>query len=500
MTSSSITPIVEMNNIHKSFFHVHVLKGVSFNLYPGEVHALMGENGAGKSTLIKILTGIYRKDEGSVIYKGKEVEFKNPKEAERAGISIIHQELNNIPYLSIAENFFLGKEETIKRTPLIKSKQMIEKTEEALKNLGIHLDPKRLMMDCSVGEQQMVEIARAVTQKSEVIIMDEPTAALTDREIESLFSVIEDLKRRGVAIVYISHRMEEIFRICDRITVLRDGQSIDTKNIQETNFEEIVKLMVGRELGERFPKRTTTPGEIRLKVQNLDVGDHIKGIQFDVRKGEILGVAGLMGAGRTEIMEGLFGAKKGAKGVLYLDGKQIPIKNPETSIKHGIAFVTEDRKGEGLVLDLSVRENLTLPNFKKVSSIGFMKKKKEEKFTDEMIEKLRIKTSGREQVVKSLSGGNQQKVVVGKWLGIEPKVLILDEPTRGVDVGAKKEIYDIMNELTEQGVSIIMISSELPEILGMSDRIMVIHEGKITAILNRKEATQENIMVAATGG
>ncbi|MET3696961.1 ribose ABC transporter ATP-binding protein [Bacillus oleivorans] len=494
------TPIIKMADIHKSFFNVNVLTGVSFDLYPGEIHALMGENGAGKSTLIKILTGIHNKDKGQIFYKGNEIAFKNPKEAEKAGIAIIHQELNTVPPLTVAENFFLGKEATYGRTPFLKNKEMIEQAEQALKALGIQLDPKKVIEDCSVGEQQMVEIARAVSQKSEVLIMDEPTAALTDREIEALFKVMEQLKKQGVSIVYVSHRMEEIFRMCDRITVLRDGQSIGTKNIKETNFEEIVKMMVGRELGERFPQRTVQPGDVRLKVENLDVDDRIKDINFEVRKGEILGVAGLMGAGRTEIMQGLFGARKGSKGFLYLDGQKLPIKGPKQSIKNGIGFVTEDRKGQGLVLGLSVRENISLPNLKKVSSSSVMQRKKEESFVDELIEKLRIKTSGREQTVKSLSGGNQQKVVVGKWLGIEPKVLILDEPTRGVDVGAKKEIYEIMNKLTENGVSIIMVSSELPEILGMSDRIMVIHEGKIAAILNREEATQEKIMAAATGG
>jgi len=497
---SERVPIIEMNDIYKSFYHVRVLSGVSFNLFPGEIHALMGENGAGKSTLIKILTGIYKKDKGSIFYKGNETVFKGPKEAERAGISIIHQELNIIPDLTVTDNFFLGKEKTYKRTPFIKTKEMIAKTEETLKSLGIQLDPNKLMAECSVGEQQMVEIARAVSEKSEVLIMDEPTAALTEREIKTLFKVMDQLRNQGVAIIYISHRMEEIFQMCDRITVLRDGKSIGTKQVKETNFEEIVKMMVGRELGERFPDRTVTPGEVCFKVENLNVDERIKNINFEVRRGEILGVAGLMGAGRTEIMEGIFGVRKGVKGTLYIDGKKLSVKGPRESIKHGIGFVTEDRKGDGLVLELSVKENVILPNFSRVSSKGFLQKKREESFVDELIKKLSIKTAGRDQIVKSLSGGNQQKVVVGKWLGIEPKVLILDEPTRGVDVGAKKEIYEIMNELTEHGVAIIMVSSELPEILGMSDRIMVIHEGKITAIIDRKEATQEKIMVAATGG
>lgn len=491
--------VIEMRDIHKSFFNVQVLKGVSFDLYPGEIHALMGENGAGKSTLIKILTGIYKKDRGSIFYKGKETVFNNPKDAERAGLSIIHQELNNIPYMSVAENFFLGNPLTRGKTPLIDMKKMIEETKRALDALGVELDPEKPMIECSVGEQQMVEIARAIARKSEVIIMDEPTSALTDREIETLFNVILELKKQGIGFIYISHRMEEIFRISDRVTVMRDGQWIGTMKTKETSFDEVIRMMVGRKLGERFPKRTAVPGEVRLRVENLSAG-RIKGIHFTVKRGEILGVAGLMGSGRTEIMQALFGAVKGAKGTVYLDGRPVQIKNPADAIKNGIGFVTEDRKGQGLVLDMSVRENLTLPNLKKISAKSLIVKKKELQFVDRLISLLRIKTSGREQNVKSLSGGNQQKVVLGKWIGIEPKLLILDEPTRGVDVGAKKEIYEIMNKLTEKGVSIIMVSSELPEILGMSDRIMVIHEGKIAAVFPREEATQEKIMTAATGG
>ncbi|WP_282141273.1 sugar ABC transporter ATP-binding protein [Cytobacillus oceanisediminis] len=494
------TPVVEMKNIHKSFFNVQVLKGVDFDLIPGEIHALMGENGAGKSTLMKILTGIHKSNSGEILYKGEIVEYHSPKEAEKAGIAVIHQELNIIPYLTVAENMFLGKE--LKRQPfgILKTKEMNEKTKKNLNRLGIDIDPQKEAGELSVGQQQMIEIARAIAAETEVLIMDEPTAALTDREIETLFRVINQLRREGVAIIYISHRMEEIFRMCDRITVLRDGQSIGTKITSETDFEEIVKMMVGRELGERFPERTAEIGGDRFVVEDLSLEGIFNNISFNVRKGEILGVAGLMGAGRTEIMETIFGARKKKSGRIYMDGKELNIRKPHHAIAAGIGFITEDRKDEGLVLGLTVRENLAIPNLKNLSKSAVIQKQKEKQWTEEMIQKLRIKTSGPEQEVKSLSGGNQQKVVFGKWLGTEPKLLILDEPTRGVDVGAKKEIYSIMNELTEKGFSIIMVSSELPEILGMSDRVMVIHEGKLSAILDKKEASQEKIMEAATGG
>lgn len=492
--------IIKMKGITKSFGPVQVLKKVDFDLKTGEVHALMGENGAGKSTLMKILTGIYQKDLGEIKVKGKEASFKSAKEAELAGITVIHQELNIIPYLTVAENMFLGKEITFGKTGLIKTKEMKKKTKEHLKRLGIDLDAEEVAGSLSVGQQQMIEIARAVATNSEVLVMDEPTAALTDREIESLFKVISGLREQGVGIVYISHRMEEIFRMCDRITVLRDGQSIGTKITKDTSFEEIVKMMVGRELGERFPARSARPGNEKIRIEDFSAEGAFEDISFSVRSGEILGVAGLMGAGRTEIMEGIFGKRPLKGGSIYIDGNKAQIRHPYDAIKAGIGFITEDRKDEGLVLGLSVRENLVLPSLKRFSKKGLMSDKKEADYVKGMIEKLKVKTSGGEQIVKSLSGGNQQKVVIGKWLGIDPKVLILDEPTRGVDVGAKKEIYSIMNELTEKGVAIIMVSSELPEILGMSDRVMVIHEGKMTAIFDRQEADQEKIMQAATGG
>lgn len=493
-------PLVQMRGISKAFSGNRVLENVEFEILPGEVHALMGENGAGKSTLMKILTGIYERDAGTVLVRGKEVHFKNTKEAEHTGIAVIHQELNIIPYLSVTENMFLGKELTIGKTGIIKYKEMKTKTREYLNRLGIDIDPDVEAGTLSVGQQQMIEIARAVAANTEVLIMDEPTAALTDREIHALFQVINSLREQGVGIVYISHRMDEIFEICDRISVLRDGQFIGTKAIPETNFDEIVKMMVGRQLGERFPERVPELGSTRLQVENLTSKGSFEGISFSVKQGEILGVAGLMGAGRTEIMEAIFGYRSISSGKVLIDGKETNIKSPYEAIQHGIGFITEDRKNEGLVLELSVRENFTLTNFSSVSNKGVISAKKEEEFVEDLIQKLHVKTASQHLSVKSLSGGNQQKIVIGKWLGIQPKILILDEPTRGVDVGAKKEIYQLMNELTKQGVAIIMVSSELPEILGMSDRILVIHEGKVSATLSRNEADQEKIMQAATGG
>ncbi len=495
------TPFVEMKAIQKSFSGNQVLKDVNFSILPGEVHALMGENGAGKSTLIKVLTGIHKRDAGTIKLKGEEVSFSNPKQAEREGIVVIHQELNIIPHLTVTQNMFLGRELTFGKSGILKMKEMKKQTLQNLERLGAsNIDPDEEAGNLSVGKQQMIEIARAMSTDAKMIIMDEPTAALTEREIENLFQVVNSLREQGVSIVYVSHRMEEIFQICDRITVLRDGEYVGTEKINETSFEAIVKMMVGRELGERFPDRTSQVGDVVLQVQDLAREGLFENVSFDVHKGEILGVAGLMGAGRTEIMEAVFGSRKKSGGNIYLNGNPLKIKHPQDAIQEGIGFITEDRKDEGLVLDLSIRENIALTNMKAISDKGWISSTKEKRLIDDLIEKLHVRTTGREQDVRSLSGGNQQKVVVAKWLGIQPKVLILDEPTRGVDIGAKKEIYHIMNELTEQGVAIIMVSSELPEVLGISDRIMVIHEGKVSKILNRNDADQEKIMQAATGG
>ena len=489
-----------MTGISKSFNGNTVLNNVEFSVEKGEIHALMGENGAGKSTLMKILTGIYTRDTGEVKVKGELVDFKNPKEAERAGIAVIHQELNILPDLTVAENLFLGNEKTFGKSGILKTREMNKEAKMILAELGLDIDVKTITRELSVGKQQIIEIAKAMSSNAEVIVMDEPTAALTEREIVSLFETIRALQSNGVSFVYISHRMEEIFSLCDRITILRDGNYVGVKEIKKTSFDEIVQMMVGRELGERFPERNATIGDVKLAANGLTRNGYFEDISFELRKGEVLGIAGLMGAGRTEVAQSLFGYKKLHKGEVLLDGKPVKISNPLQAKKLGFGYVTEDRKSEGLIVDFSVRDNLSLTNFDKVSTKGIIKANEEKELYETMVKRLGVRTSGPNQAAKSLSGGNQQKVVIAKWLGIEPNVLILDEPTRGVDVGAKKEIYSIINELAEKGVAILMISSELPEIIGMTDRVLVMHEGTLTAELQKTEMTQERIMHYATGG
>lgn len=492
--------MIEMSGITKAFSGNVVLNNVSFQLKPGEIHALMGENGAGKSTMMKILTGIYERDAGSITVDGKEVVFKSPKDAEKLGIAVIHQELNILPELTVMENLFLGKEKTYSIFGILKKKEMYNEAKAVLAKLGLDIDPNTRAGDLSVGKQQIIEIAKAIMSDAKYIVMDEPTAALTDREIETLFVTIRELQAKGIAFVYISHRMEEIFSICDRITILRDGTYVGVRNIPETNFDEIVSMMVGRELGERFPSRNATIGEVKLKVEGLSSTGAFEDVSFELRKGEILAVAGLMGAGRTEVAQTLFGYRKKSAGKVYIDGKEVKITSPITAMKHGFAFVTEDRKTEGLVLDFSIKENIMLTNLDKGSKGGVISKAKEAEMAKHYIEQLSIRTASADLAVKSLSGGNQQKVVIGKWLGTNPTILILDEPTRGVDIGAKKEIYQIMNNLAETGVSILMISSELPEVIGMADRVLVMQEGRLTGMVTKENMTQESIMHYATGG
>ncbi|CAM3316760.1 sugar ABC transporter ATP-binding protein [Brevibacillus invocatus] len=492
--------LLEMKNISKSFPGVKVLDNVQLNLNSGELVALMGENGAGKSTLMKILGGIYERDSGTIIVKGTEQEKMTPDIASSLGIGIIHQELNLISHLSVMENIFLGREFTYGITGFVNWNKMREEAKHWLDQLDIKLSPDTLVGDLSVGQQQMIEIAKALSMQADILVLDEPTAALTNREIEALFQVINSLKKKGVGMIYISHRMEEIFQVSDRITVLRDGQYVGTVETPQTNMDELVKMMVGREITDRFPKEQIEWGDVRLRVENLSVKGKLEKVSFSVRSGEIVGVAGLMGAGRTEMAKAIFGLEHVHEGQIFVDHQPVRITRPIEAIRAGIALVTEDRKEEGLVLSLPVRENISLPNLEKVSSFGVMKPKQELDLSNDAIKRLFIKTAGGEQIVGSLSGGNQQKVVIGKWLATEPKILILDEPTRGVDIGAKKEIYDIMNRLAQAGVAILMISSELPEVLGMSDRILVMHEGRITGEFSREEATQERIMHAATGG
>lgn len=490
---------IEMKGICKSFGTNQVLTDAGFLLKDGEIHALMGENGAGKSTLMKILTGVYTRDSGEVLVDGQPVCYTSPQEAEKAGIVFIYQELNVLFDLTVEENLFMGKE-IHNKLGVCNKKAMRAKAKEMMEKLGVHIPVDAVMSDLSVGQQQMVEICKALMVDAKVLIMDEPTAALTESETKALFEVIESLRQKGVSIVYISHRMEEIFKLCDRITILRDGQYVGTRNISDTSMEEIVQMMIGREIGERFPKRNVKIGEEVLRVEGLTHQKLFRNVNFSVRAGEVLGVSGLMGAGRTEIMKAIFGDLPIVSGKIYIDGKEVRIKKPQDAIAAGIGFITEDRKTEGLLLEKSVAENIEIANLKKVSKRSVMSKKKSAELVRKGIDDFKIRCFGSNHQCCNLSGGNQQKVVLAKWVYTDPKILILDEPTRGVDIGAKKEIYTIINELAAKGVAVIMVSSELPEVLGMSDRIMVVHEGDITGILNGSEADQEKVMTLATGG
>ncbi|EQB24152.1 TPA: sugar ABC transporter ATP-binding protein [Streptococcus equi subsp. zooepidemicus] len=489
---------IEMTAISKSFGTNKVLEKIDLVLHSGQVHALMGENGAGKSTLMNILTGLFPASSGTIVIDGVEKQFSNPQEAEAFGISFIHQEMNTWPDMTVLDNLFLGRE--IKGAfGLLDQKAMKEKAKRAFDRLGISIPLDLPIGSLSVGQQQMIEIAKSLLSEVSLLVMDEPTAALTDRETESLFQMIASLKKEGVGIVYISHRMEEIFRVTDLITVMRDGIVVDTKPTAETNPAELVKKMVGRDIDDYYPAKAAELGELVFEVENLS-GECFKDISFQVRRGEILGFSGLMGAGRTEVMRAIFGLDKRTAGRIRLNGQDIRVTNPVQAIRAGIGFLTEDRKEEGLILDFSIKDNMTLPSHKDFSKNGFFDDKTSRDFVQKMIDRLRIKSGRPEMVVGNLSGGNQQKVVLAKWIGIAPKVLILDEPTRGVDVGAKREIYQLMNELAERGVPIVLVSSDLPEVLGVSDRIVVMHEGRITGELSRGEATQEKVMQLATGG
>jgi ribose transport system ATP-binding protein len=488
--------LVGMHGIHKAFGPVKVLEGVDFELLPGEVHALMGENGAGKSTLMKVLTGVYKADAGDIQVDGQTVAIHSTTDAEKHGIAIIHQELNLIPHLSVTENLFLGRE--LNTLGVLHRRAMRKRAREWLARVGMQsIDPDITVARLSVGQQQMVEIAKALGQNARVLIMDEPTAALSERETGTLFTLIRELRDKGTGIVYVSHRMEEIFVLCDRISVLRDGHFVGTRPIPGLGLDEVVQMMVGRSLEARFPARDVTPGKVLLKVEHL--GDtHVHDISFELRAGEVLGVAGLMGAGRTELACLLFGLDKASEGRVLLDDEPIRTRTPVQAIKAGLGFVTEDRKAQGLVLDLSLRENISLPRVP--AHAGVIDRAAEKRQTRGLIEQLKIRTRDMELPVRALSGGNQQKVVLAKWLALKPRVLILDEPTRGVDVGGKAEIYQIINQLVASGVAILMISSELPEVLAMSDRILVMHEGRASALLDAATATQETVMLAATGG
>lgn len=489
---------VVMKGITKSFGTNSVLRGVDFTIKAGEVHALMGENGAGKSTLMNILTGLHKPDAGEILIDGVIKQFDSPKEAEKFGLSFIHQEMNTWPEMTVVENLFLGNE--IKNAiGWIDNKKMRALAIETFGELGVTLDLDEEVKNLSVGQQQMIEIAKSLLSDGEVIIMDEPTAALTEREIEVLFRIIENLKQKNVAIIYISHRMEEIFKISDRITVMRDGVSVDTKRTAGTTNDEVVRKMVGRDLADYYPAKNSAIGPIVFEVKKLSSERKFQDVSFQVKSGEIVGFSGLMGAGRTEIMRSIFGIDPLDGGEMYLEDKKITISNPNDAIRQGIGFLTENRKEEGLILDYSISENISLPSIDGFRKNGLIDTQAEKDFVELLMERLQVKAEGRDDIVSGLSGGNQQKVVLAKWIGIGSKVLILDEPTRGVDVGAKREIYQLMNELADRGVAIIMVSSDLPEVLGVSDRIVVVHEGKISGELQRGEATEEKIMKLATG-
>lgn len=490
---------IEMKGINKAFGSNQVLHDAGFVLEDGEVLALMGENGAGKSTLMKILTGVYKKDAGTITIDGKEVNFKNPQEAEKAGIVFIYQELNVLYDLTVEENLFMGKEIT-KFFGICDKKAMRAKAQEVMEKMGVNIPVDAVMSGLSVGQQQMVEICKALMVDAKVLIMDEPTAALTERETESLFKVMKSLREKDVSIVYISHRMEEIFELCDRITILRDGSYIGTEKISEIDMDGVVRMMIGREIGERFPKRDVKIGDVVLRVEGLTREGIFHDVSFDVRAGEVLGVAGLMGAGRTEIMRAIFGCIPKDQGNIYIEGQKVRIKNPEQAIKAGIGFITEDRKTEGLLLEKSISDNIEIANLKTVSKKGVLSRKKEKDLVKKEIEEFHIKCFGPWHECNNLSGGNQQKVVLAKWIATNPKILILDEPTRGVDIGAKKEIYNVINQMAALGVAVVMVSSELPEVLGMSNRIMVVREGEVRGVLDGKAADQEKIMTLATGG
>ncbi len=496
----SSATVVEMRQVDKSFTGVHALKGVNFELRSGEVHALVGENGAGKSTLVKTLTGIVDKDSGEIHYLGRLFNPRDPKHALEMGIGIIHQELNMMDHLTVAQNIFIGRESTRLGGLFLDEQAQNRRAAELFQRLNMDIDPEQRLGELTVGKQQMVEIAKAVSHDLRVLILDEPTAALTLNEISELFEIMRDLRSQGVGMIYISHRMDEIGKITDRVTVMRDGEWVATKDTDQVTTADIINMMVGRTIYEQ-PKAASNVGAdapVVLKVENLNAGRMVKDVSFQLRRGEILGFAGLMGAGRTETARAIFGADPLQTGTIEVMGRPVHIRSPQDAVSHGIGYLSEDRKRFGLALNLSVKENAVLANYESFEKNLFIQARSVEKIADEYVKKLQIKTPTLEQILRNLSGGNQQKVVIAKWLIRNSEILIFDEPTRGIDVGAKSEIYSLMNELAAAGKSIIMISSELPEVLRMSDRIVVMCEGRVTGELDIAEASQEKIMEYAT--
>ena len=494
---------LEMKGICKSFPGVKALDHAQLRLRPGTVHALMGENGAGKSTLMKCMFGIYKMDEGELYFEGEKVEIGDPMEALNMGIAMVHQELQPIPARTVGENIFLGRypmKKALGIIPIVDHKKMYEDTAALLKKVRMDFDPKQMLGELSVSQMQSVEIAKAVSANCKVLILDEPTSSLTQNEVEALFRIVEDLKAEGVSIVYISHKMDEILRISDEVTIMRDGQYVGTWESKELTTDLIITKMVGRELTNLYPKRENVPGEVVFEVEDFSSINpkSFRHASFKLRKGEILGVGGLVGAQRTELMEGLFGIRSHTSGTIKYNGKELKINRPKDAIDQGIAMLTEDRRASGILGVLSVADNISVASLNQYLDYGFcLNNKKVEKLVQDNVEKMNIKTPSSKTQIQSLSGGNQQKVLIGRWLANNPDVLILDEPTRGIDVGAKYEIYTLMNKLVEQGMSIIMISSELPEVLGMSDRLYVMSEGTITGELAAEEANEQTVMAMA---
>lgn len=488
--------LLEMRDITKRYPGVVALDKVRLAIRPGEVHCLVGENGAGKSTLMKVLAGAISKDEGQILLEGREVDYSTPQQAARLGISMIHQEFNLVSQMSVAENIYLGH--APRRRGIIRWANLYENARCALAQLDSDLDPRRPVSSLSVAQQQVVEIAKALSINARILIMDEPSATLTDHELETLFALVKSLYRQGMAVIYISHRLEEIFELGRRVTVMRDGQWVDTQDVCDVTREDLIRMMVGRELKDEFPERTVAPGDERLAVKSLERKGVFSNISFHIRSGEVVGLTGLVGAGRTEVARALFGADPLTSGTILLDGEAVTIRSPRAAIAHGIGLLTEDRKGQGLVLGMSVRANITMANMRSALRGPLLLPAIERTIAGEFVKSLQIKTPHVEEIVHHLSGGTQQKVVLAKWLLTHSKVLIFDEPTRGIDVGAKMEIYRLINEIAARGVAILLITSELPEALGMCDRIYVMREGRIMGEVDRANANQEAIMTLAT--
>lgn len=491
--------VLEMKNISKEFPGVKALDQVSLDLYEGEVLALLGENGAGKSTLVKILTGIYQKDVGEVVLNGEKVDFHSPRDSQNSGIGIINQEINLIKDMTVGENIYIGRED-LKLSRIIDWNALYKKAEKILSEVGLDISPKEKVKNLGAGQMKMIEIAKALSLNANIIVMDEPTDALTQKETKALFKLIEKLKQEKKSVIYITHRLEEVFEICNRVHVLRDGKYIGSEHVDKLDKDEIIHMMVGRKLEKKFPRSDYEIGQEIMRVENLCMKKKINNVSFSLKSGEILGIFGLMGAGRTELGKLIFGAYRKDGGDIYLENNKIKIENPKDAIDNGIAYLSEDRKGEGLVLELSVKENTTLSTLvDKFKTSIFIDRAKEIEVVNEYVNKLNVKTPNIDKKIKNLSGGNQQKVALSKWLLTEPKVLILDEPTKGVDVGARREMYENINKIKEQGTGIILISSEMEEILGLSDTVMAMHKGEIRAVFKNENLTQEEILKHAVG-